>query len=97
MTVEIADGEFLIDAAVIARLLGVEACDVPLLMREGAITGRTERGEDADAGLHRLTFFFRNRRARVFVDSEGRIVRRTAIDFGERPAPAARGGRVDGK
>lgn len=97
MKVEIADGEFLIDAAVIAKLLGVEARDVPALMREGAITGRTERGEDADAGLHRLTFFFRNRRARVFVDSEGRIVRRTAIDFGERPTPARRESRAGGQ
>lgn len=89
MRVEIADGEFLIDAAVLGELFDVPPGDVPELMRNSAITGKTERGEGDDAGLYRLTFFFRNRRARVLVDGDGRIVWRSVIDLGERAAPSA--------
>lgn len=85
--VKIGDEAITVDAAEIAKGLGVEARAVPELMRQGAITGRCEQGIDADAGRHRLTFFHKGRRLRLIVDDEGRIVSRSAIDFGTRPLP----------
>jgi hypothetical protein len=59
------------------------------LKRAGAITSRSERGIGEDAGLYRLTFFHAGRRLRLIVDSAGRVIRRNAIDFGDRSLPAA--------
>jgi len=84
---KIGDEAITVDAAEIAKGLGVEAHAVPELMRHGAITGRCEQGIDADAGRHRLTFFYKGRRLRLIVDDMGRIVSRSAIDFGTRPLP----------
>ena len=86
--VEFSDDTFLVDAALIGELLRVPASDVPALMREGKITSACERGTDEHAGEFRLTFFYRNRRARLSTDLAGRIVRRSTIDFGDRPAAA---------
>lgn len=85
--VTIGDEAITVDAAEIAKGLGVEACAVPGLMRQGEITGLCERGLDTDAGRHRLTFFYKSRRLRLIVDDEGRIVSRSAIDFGTHPLP----------
>lgn len=87
--VAFVDGDIEIDAALIAQGLGLSVTQMEELMRTGAITSRSERGVGEDAGLHRLTFFHKGRRLRLTVDSEGRVLRRTAIDFGDRPLPAA--------
>jgi hypothetical protein len=58
-------------------------------MRDGKITSRCERGEGEHAGQYRLTFFHAGRRARLSVDAAGRIIRRSIIDYGERPLPPA--------
>ena len=84
--VEFSDNTFLVDAALIGELLRLPASGVPALMREGKITSACERGTDEHAGEFRLTFFYRNRRARLSTDLAGRIVRRSTIDFGDRPA-----------
>ena len=65
------------------------ASRVPILMRERAITSVCERGVDENEGEFRLSFFYRNRRARLSMDPTGRIIRRSAIDFGDRPIPDA--------
>jgi hypothetical protein len=83
------DGAVQIDAAIVAAELGLAPADVPALLRAGAITSVCERGAGEDAGRHRLTFFFANRRCRLVVDAEGRIIQRSSIDFGDRPLPAA--------
>ncbi len=80
------DNTFLVDAELIGELLHLPASRVPGLMREGKITSACERGLDAHAGQFRLTFFYGNRRARLGTDSAGRILRRSAIDLGDRPA-----------
>ena len=59
-------------------------------MRSGQITSSCERGVDEDAGEFRLNFFHGNRRARLSTDLEGRILRKSAIDFGDRPIPDVR-------
>ncbi len=87
--VELEDGGFQVDARVLGQDLRLDPAAVRTLLREGRITGRCERGEDADAGRHRLTFFYGNRRLRLIVDAAGNILRRSTIDFGERPLPAA--------
>jgi hypothetical protein len=61
--------------------------DVPPLMREHAITSICERGIDEHRGEFRLSFFYKNRRARLNVDTSGHILRRSIIDFGKRPLP----------
>lgn len=87
--VEFSDNTFLVDAALIGELLQIPASRVPALMRDGKITSACERGVDDNAGEFRLTFFYRNRRARLGTDPEGRILRKSVIDFGDRPIPDA--------
>ena len=62
--VEFEQGTLSIDATVIGRGLNVEPSLVPGRMREGKITVLCERGVNEDAGRHRLTFFYKNRRQR---------------------------------
>ena len=87
--IEFTDNTFLIDAALVGELLHIAPTHVPALMREGHITSACERGMDEHAGEFRLSFFYRNRRARVSTDLAGRILRRSAIDFGDRSLPDA--------
>lgn len=85
MQLEIADDDIVIDAVLLGGLLGIDAADVPALLRARAITSICEQGVDAHQGEYRLSFFYQNRRARVGLDREGRILRRSVVDFGERP------------
>lgn len=86
--IELSDNAFVVDAALIGELLDLPAETVPVLMREGRITSACERGVDEHNGEFRLTFFHRNRRARLSTDLAGRILRRSVVDFGDRPADA---------
>ena len=83
------DRDIEVPAELIAEGLGVSLAQMQTLMRAGKITGRCESGIDDDAGRHRLTFFCGGRRFRLVIDGEGRVIRRTAIDFGDRPLPQA--------
>jgi Family of unknown function (DUF6522) len=87
--IEFSDGTFLVDAALMGELLDMPASRVPILMREGAITSACERGVEDNEGEFRLSFFYRNRRARLSMDAAGRVIRRSVIDFGDRPIPNA--------
>jgi hypothetical protein len=89
--IDIRDDAFVVDAALIGELLRLAPSQVKDLMRSGQITSACERGLDEHAGEFRLTFFHGNRRARVSTNLEGRILRKSAIDFGNRPMPGARG------
>ena len=80
---------FEVDAEAIATGFGLEASAVPDLMRTGAITGRLYEGVGEDAGQWLCVFFFRNARLNLVVDAAGRALRRSTIDFGDRPLPAA--------
>jgi hypothetical protein len=79
------DDAFLVDAELIGELLRIPASRVPGLMREGTITSVCERGIDEHAGEYRLSFFYRNRRARLSTDLYGHVLRKSAIDFADRP------------
>jgi Family of unknown function (DUF6522) len=87
MQVEINDKTILVDAALLGELLDVVPGDVPALMREHAITSVCERGIDTHEGELRLSFFYRNRRARLSVDASGHVLRRSMVNFGDRPLP----------
>jgi hypothetical protein len=77
-----------VDAATLGALLGVAAGEIPALLRARAITSLCERGTGTDEGRFRLSFFYRNRRARLHLDAAGCILRRGVIDFGEKRLPA---------
>jgi len=87
MQVTFAEEDIVVDAALIGSLLNVAPQDVPDLMRTKAITSICERGIDDHAGEHRLSFFFQNRRARLTIDGNGNVLRRSVIDFGEVALP----------
>ncbi|MBC2859643.1 DUF6522 family protein [Stappia sp. 28M-7] len=80
-------GDFAIDADVLAEGFGLSAEDFRERLRAGAVTGRVYRGIDEDAGTWRLEAFHANARLTVITDEEGRPLRRSLVDFGDRPLP----------
>ncbi len=89
MRLERNEDGFSIDASLLGELLNVPAANVHVLMRHNEITSLCERGEGEHQGQYRLSFFYRNRRARLNVDESGQVIRRSIIDFGDRPLPRA--------
>ena len=87
--IEIQDGTIQIDASVLGEGLSLEPSRVPELLRSGVITSRCERGLGEDEGRFRLTFFHAGRRLRLVIDSAGRILQRSSIDYGDRPLPGS--------
>lgn len=81
------DGDgFTVAADDLGPLLGLAPATVPALMRSGAITSRFERGEGADAGRSRLTFFHANRRLSLIVDADGLVLQRQSVTIAEKPS-----------
>ena len=79
MRLEKTDAGFTIDAGELGVLLGLAAEEVRRMMRDGGITTRTERGEGADAGRYRLSFFSPERRVQLIVDEAGEVLQRTKV------------------
>jgi hypothetical protein len=73
--VEIGDGLFTVDAALLGAALGLEPAQVPGLMRDGRITSRCEIGQDEDTGTFRLTFYHDMKALRLTVDAAGRVLK----------------------
>ena len=90
ITIERDGNGFTLDAALIGELLDVPPPDVPALMRSKSITSVCESGIDADRGTFRLNLFYHGRHVRLRVGSEGQILHRSIIDFGERPLQRGR-------
>lgn len=76
-----------IDAALVGELFNIPPGEVLALLKAHAITSVCERGTDEHEGETRLNFFYGNRRARVYLDRNGKVIRRSVIDFGEHPMP----------
>jgi Family of unknown function (DUF6522) len=89
-TIEFHADYFVVDAALVGELLHLPPSRIQTLMHSGSITSACERGVDEHAVELRLNFFYRNRRARVLTDLKGRILRKSAVDFGDRPISSAR-------
>jgi hypothetical protein len=87
--VEIGDGFVQVEASVVAEGLGLALPQFRKQMQAGKITSISERGTDTDSGRHRLTFFSEHRRFRLVVDEGGKIIQRSALDFGDAPLPAS--------
>lgn len=87
MQVEISNGDVVVEASLLGELLDVAPADIQPLMQAQEITSVLEKGVDDHAGEYRLSFFFRNRRARLSIDAGGQIIRRSVVDFGDRPLP----------
>jgi hypothetical protein len=77
--IRVQDGEFEVDAGFLAQHFRVEPADVPTLLRNGSIQTLCERGEGEDAGCYRLSFRFGLSRLALVVDTDGNLLRRTAI------------------
>jgi Family of unknown function (DUF6522) len=88
-TIAFEDGAVQVSAAVIAYGFDLEAPMVQSLMRSGELTSLCEKRENEDIGRYRLTFFYMNRRLQLVIDSTGKILQRSVIDFGGRELPAA--------
>jgi hypothetical protein len=87
------DGEgFVVDAALVAEILGIGLVEVREGMRSGAITTRCETGEGADAGRWRLTFHHGGVARRLVVDGSGTVLRRSAFPAPARAAPGGPSG-----
>jgi hypothetical protein len=80
--IKIADDAYQVEASVIAAGLDIETDRVVVLLRSGEITSKSEQGIGEDAGFHRLTFYYGNRRFRVIIDETGQIVRGSTVNFG---------------
>ena len=89
MKVEITNGDILIDAELLGKMLAIESAAVPALMQARAITSICEKGLDVHRGQYRLSFFYRSRRARLNVDKSGHILQRSIVNFGPKPLPHA--------
>ena len=63
-----------IDGALVAGALGLDADEFKRLMDDHKITQLCERGTGEDEGLYRATFYYRQKRARLVLDRDGRIV-----------------------
>ena len=89
-SVELEDGTFQIDAAIVAEGLQVSPNSLREGMRAGRITSFVERGTGTDAGRHRLSFLSKNRRFRVVIDdATGEIIQRSSIAFEGSALPGA--------
>ncbi len=74
--VDVAGGEFKVDAALLAEGFGMAAALVLPALRERRITSLCERGVDEDAGRNRLTFFYGRQRLRLVIDDTGKVLER---------------------
>ena len=87
-TIMLGDDMIEVDAAIIARGLGLEPGLVQPMMHDGKITSLCERGVDEDAGTYRLSFFTASRRLRIIVNDAGEVVRQSAVTSPDGPLSA---------
>ncbi|MEZ5725069.1 MAG: DUF6522 family protein [Paracoccaceae bacterium] len=72
--------DFAVEAKVIAEGLGLPEHAIARAMSTGAITSRMERGEGADEGRFRLSFFHGKKVLRLTVDASGKVLRRARFE-----------------
>lgn len=63
-----------IDCALVAGCLGLPVAEFRQLMEQRRITVLCERGVGEDSGSYRATFYYDDRRVRLVVDRNGRVV-----------------------
>src|SRR2546421_12557158 len=92
--IEFEDGAVQVDASIVAEGLGLALPLFRAEMRAGRITSVSERGIDADSGLHRLTFFSGHRRFSLVVAASAALLQRSPPAFWAAPLPQS--GRKSG-
>jgi hypothetical protein len=78
-TVEFSQSNVRVDAALIAKDLGLAPEHVLNATRAGRLTAVVEQGIAEDAGRMRLTFYHRHRCLRLIVDESGQVLERSAM------------------
>ena len=63
-----------IDGAIVAAAIGLDVAAFRQLMDDGKINVLCERGTGEDAGTYRASFYYGTRKARLIVDSHGRLI-----------------------
>jgi hypothetical protein len=63
-----------IEGSVVARALGMDVDVFKQLMTDRKITMLCERGTGTDSGRYRASFYHGNRRVRLVVDEDGRVL-----------------------
>lgn len=81
------DGTIQIDAAIVAKGLGMDAETLRMQMRVGAVTSTCEKGEGKDAGRYRVTFYSASRRLRVAFDAAGQVLQTSSADHSRKARP----------
>ncbi len=66
--------EIEIDGALVADALELPLAEFRQLLDERKIARLCERGTGTDAGLFRATFYHQQRRVRLVVDRDGRVI-----------------------
>ncbi|MET4702252.1 hypothetical protein ABIE65_005307 [Constrictibacter sp. MBR-5] len=83
------NGDFVIDAALLADAFGLSQGEIKVRMRDGAITSRCETGVGEDAGCWRLTFHYGDRACRFIIDDAGKVLKKVAFPLRARPRVSA--------
>ncbi len=84
------DGEgFVVDASLVAEILGLDVARVREGMQTGAITTMCEAGQGEDAGRWRLTFLHDGAACRLVIDAGGTVLRRSSFPVRTREAQQA--------
>lgn len=63
-----------IDAAIVARGMGLDVVAFRKLMDDGKIATLCERGTGEDAGTWRASFYYAGKRARFVIDAQGNLL-----------------------
>lgn len=80
------NGTITVDPALVGKALNLEPEALRVALRSGEVTSMCERGEGADAGRYRLTFFSPTRRLRLIVDEAGEVLQTSSADYRRKPA-----------
>lgn len=78
LKLERKDERITVPAEILATSFGLDPAQVPVLMRSGEITSRSETGEGDHAGRFRVTFWYGKRQVQLTCSDDGRILTRVA-------------------
>ena len=81
-TVSVGNGDYIVDAGILAPKLGLSVEALRKAMAGGLVTSVAETGVDEDTGRTRLTFRYRMRLWRIVVEADGTLT--------EDPVPTVR-------
>ncbi|SHN08199.1 DUF6522 family protein [Roseibium suaedae] len=78
-----------LDAETVAAGFGIPAEDVRRLMKAGEITGKLYLGQGEDEGSYAYILFHQNSKLTLILSEDGTVLKRSRINFGDRPLPGS--------